>query len=207
VIVARNRANYGLGGSHKAAFAHARAHGFSHVVVLHGDDQGSIADLIPVLDAGLHLCYDGCLGARFMRGSKLVNYSSVRILGNYAFNFLFTIGTRRAVADLGSGLNIFSRAVIEDDRIIGFGDDLRFNVYLLLHICDNLSSIFFPISWREEDQVSNVKLLSQAMGTLKILAQYCFRRAEFRRADHRLVAREVYPFEILWRRDAVAVQL
>jgi glycosyltransferase involved in cell wall biosynthesis len=41
-IVARNRENYNLGGSHKATFAYARTQGFTHVIVLHGDDQGRI---------------------------------------------------------------------------------------------------------------------------------------------------------------------
>ena len=31
---------------------------------------------------------------------------------------------------------------------------------------------FFPISWREEDQASNVKLTSQAMNVLKMLGRY-----------------------------------
>jgi len=75
VVLVRNEANYGLGGSHKAAFAYAEREGFSHVVVLHGDDQGSIADAVPLLLAGDHLHSDACLGARFMSGSRLIGYS------------------------------------------------------------------------------------------------------------------------------------
>lgn len=41
----RNDENYGLGGSHKVAIDHAMRHGFTHLIVLHGDDQGSIADI------------------------------------------------------------------------------------------------------------------------------------------------------------------
>src|SRR5205085_1480740 len=65
--VARNESNYNLGGSHKAAFAYAERNGFTHVVVLHGDDQGSIHDVLPVMRDGEHLRHDACLGARFMR--------------------------------------------------------------------------------------------------------------------------------------------
>jgi glycosyltransferase involved in cell wall biosynthesis len=204
VIVAKNCENYGLGGSHKAAFAHARTHGFSHIVVLHGDDQGDIGDLAPVLGGGTHHRYDACLGARFMRGARLVNYAAFRVLGNQIFNALFSLATRRIVADLGSGLNIFGRSIIEDDRIIRFADDLRFNVYLLLHITTYHASLFFPISWREDDQISNVRLLSQALGTLKILGHYLFRRTSFRNAEHRAVVRAHYPFDIVWRSDAPA---
>ena len=69
--VVRNSENYNLGGSHKSAFAYAAANGFSHVVVLHGDDQGRIADLMPLLMRGEHLRHDACLGSRFMKGAFL----------------------------------------------------------------------------------------------------------------------------------------
>lgn len=41
-----NRDNYNLGGSHKVAIAHALDHGYTHLTVLHGDDQGSVDDLV-----------------------------------------------------------------------------------------------------------------------------------------------------------------
>ena len=50
VRLLRNDQNYGLGGSHKVAFGYAAAHGYEHLVVLHGDDQGAIADLLPILE-------------------------------------------------------------------------------------------------------------------------------------------------------------
>ena len=50
VRLLRNDRNYGLGGSHKVAFGYAAAHGYAHLVVLHGDDQGAIADLLPILN-------------------------------------------------------------------------------------------------------------------------------------------------------------
>ena len=57
-VYKRQDQNYGLGGSHKVAFGYAAAHGYEHLVVLHGDDQGAIVDLLPILDVykrqGLH---------------------------------------------------------------------------------------------------------------------------------------------------------
>lgn len=138
VTVGRNHANYSLGGSHKAAFTHAAAHGFTHVVVLHGDDQGDLADLLPVLARGDHHRHDACLGARFMRGSRLLGYSRFRIIGNRVFNGLFSLFSRRRVADLGSGLNVFARSVFTDPALARYADDLRFNVYLLLGLFSTL---------------------------------------------------------------------
>lgn len=196
--VARNRDNYNLGGSHKAAFTYAAANGYTHVVVLHGDDQGSIADLLPVLDQGLHRQHDACLGARFMKGSRLVGYSAFRIFGNRVFNLLFSIGAASRVLDLGSGLNIFGPKVIGNAQVLRYSDDLRFNVFLLLGMIDDrLSLRFFPITWREDDQISNVKMVSQAFRTLDILKQYLFSRARFRSGEHRDTVRAAYPFDVV----------
>ncbi|MDB5379828.1 MAG: glycosyltransferase family 2 protein [Rubritepida sp.] len=198
VTVGRNRDNYSLGGSHKSAFAHAVRQGYTHVVVLHGDDQGSIADLLPVIERGDHRRYDACLGARFARGSRLEGYSRFRIFGNHVFNALFSGVSFRRVLDLGSGLNIFARSVFADPSIARYADDLRFNVYLLLSLIDGRRKLmFFPISWRELDQVSNVKMVSQSLRTLKILREYALSRRAFREGEHRDVPRETYEFEVL----------
>ena len=199
LTVARNQANYNLGGSHKAAFAYAAAHDFTHVLILHGDDQGSIADIEPVLQQGLHRVNDACLGARFARGSRLLGYSVFRIFGNHVFNALFTIGTGRRVLDLGSGLNIVGAAVFKDPSVLRYADDLRFNIFLLLGLFDaGRRVLFFPISWREDDQVSNVKMTSQALRTLAILRDRTLRRSAFRRTDFRAVRHERYAFDVVF---------
>ena len=198
VVLVRNEENYGLGGSHKAAFAYAEREGFSHVVVLHGDDQGSIADLLPVMIAGDHLRTDACLGARFMSRSRLIGYSPLRRVGNRVFNVLFSVVVAGRVYDLGSGLNIFARNVFEGDVLQGFPDDLRFNVYLLLSLyARRLRFRFFPISWRELDQISNVKMVSQALRTLRAAAEYRLRPRTTLVRDHRAHRRDHYRFEIL----------
>ena len=180
VTVARNRENYHLGGSHKSAFAYASANDYTHVVVLHGDDQGSIGDLLPILERGDHLTHDACLGARFARGSRLEGYSRFRIFGNHVFNVLFSAVSRRRILDLGSGLNIFARSAYADASVVRYADDLRFSIYLLLALIDRGATImFFPISWRELDQVSNVKIVSQSLRTLKILQEYGLKRQSF----------------------------
>ena len=198
VKVVRNQQNYGLGGSHKAAFAYAVERGFTHVVVLHGDDQGDIENVLPILASGKHRKYGCCLGSRFARGSQLQGYALTRRLGNYIFNAFFSLVSRRLVTDLGSGLNVFSRRVFADPALLHSSDDLRFNCYLLLGLVDaGRSFCYFPITWSEEDQVSNVKIVSQSLNTLKILLQYMFARAKFRSADHRAIAHAKYCFDVV----------
>ena len=203
VVLVRNEENYGLGGSHKAAFAYAEREGFSHVVVLHGDDQGSIADAVPLLLAGDHLRTDACLGARFMARSRLIGYSFFRRVGNHVFNALFGVAVAGRVHDLGSGLNVFSRAVYAGDVLQGFPDDLRFNVYLLLSLYSRrLRLRWFPISWRELDQISNVKMVSQALRTLRAAIEYRLSPRKTLTKDHRALKRDHYRFEVLATHDA-----
>jgi dolichol-phosphate mannosyltransferase len=207
VLVARNRENYNLGGSHKAAFTYAEAHGFSHVIVLHGDDQGRIADVVPLLRSGAHREHDACLGARFMEGSTIRGYSYVRRLGNRLFNLIFSMVLRRRVADLGSGLNVFRRTVFASDFTTRLPDDLYFNPYLLVTLVQRRMRImFFPISWREDDQVSNVRMASQALRTLGAAREYVVSPNFLRAGEHRLQPRDAYPFEILARNDLASTE-
>jgi glycosyltransferase involved in cell wall biosynthesis len=200
ILIARNRENFHLGGSHKAAFRYAEAQGFSHVVVLHGDDQGRLDDILPILEQKEHQRYDACLGARFMRGLRPEGYSRFRRFGNIVFNRIFSIVAQRPVHDLGSGLNIFGRAVFTDPTIERASDDLRFNVYILLGLIDQqFKMLYFPITWREEDQLSNVRLASQAWRTLEIAWEYFARRPHFRTADHRDRTIATYEFDVIAR--------
>lgn len=169
----RNRENYGLGGSHKVAFDYAIRNGFDYVIVLHGDDQGNIHDFLPVLKRGIYKSYDCVLGARFMRGSHLVGYSRLRTLGNIVFDFIYAAGSRQRVFDLGAGLNMYDVNMLRDRYYYRFPDNLMFNCCMLLAVhFFNQTARFYPISWREEDQTSNVKLWSQARKTLDILFRY-----------------------------------
>lgn len=194
----RNDDNYGLGGSHKVAFEFAKTHDFDYVIVLHGDDQGSIADLIPQLADGRHRDHEALLGARFMKGATLAGYSPLRTWANRAFNLIFSgVGTRR-LYDLGSGLNLFRRAYFDDGFHLRFADNLTFNYYLVLALADRKARFgFFPINWREDDQVSNAKLFSQGLQMLRLLSSRLMSKRDFYNADHREQRRDGYPATII----------
>ena len=179
-IAWRNDDNYGLGGSHKAAFRYAVEQGFDYVVVLHGDDQADIRDLVPALEAGLHENVECLLGARFMPGSRLQGYSFIRTVGNRVYNGLFSLVAGRRIYDLGSGLNLYRVSALREFFYKAFPDDLTFNYVMLLGSYHRkLRIAFLPISWREEDQVSNVRLFRQAFKVLRLLAGYAFGRGSF----------------------------
>lgn len=196
----RNRANYGLGGSHKVAFDYAIQNGFDYVAVLHGDDQGHLEDLLPVLESGKFANYDCCLGARFMRGARLEGYSRFRTFGNRVYNLLFSAVTGRRIFDLGSGLNLYAVEPLKSRYYEKFCDNLQFNYCMVLALAYlGQKALFFPIRWSESDQVSNVKLTRQAMQVLKLLGGYARSKRRFMESELRETPRETYAA------DAIAV--
>lgn len=185
IKVLRNNQNYNLGGSHKVAFDYAIDNNFDYVIVLHGDDQGNIQDLYPYLKNGEYKKHDCLLGSRFLKGSKLIGYSKFRTFGNKVYNILFSIVVHKRIYDLGSGLNMYNTRMLKNKFYYKFPDRLTFNYCMILASHYYKHDIyFFPISWREDDQVSNVKMFSQAMNVLKMLFKYMFNKnyikSEFR---------------------------
>ncbi len=184
VHVARNTANYGLGGSHKVAFQRCLEQGYDGLVVFHGDDQGHLADLADVLDR--HPDAECVLGARFMPGSRITGYAPHRIAANIAFNGIFSAMSRRALWDLGSGLNAYRRAFVARRLWEGCADDLTFNYHLILRTAADprIRVAFEPISWREDDQISNAKLWKHGRTMLRIVRRHSLARKRFLAADH-----------------------
>ena len=175
ITLLRNRENYGLGGSHKVAFSYAVENGYDYVIVLHGDDQGTLSDFLPILSEKYYRKHDCILGARFMRGSRLEGYSAFRTFGNIIYDFLFAYVTQRRIYDLGSGLNMYKVSMLKDRFYERFPDNLMFNYCMIMASHYYGHDIrFYPISWREEDQVSNVKMANQAVKVLKMLKDYYF---------------------------------
>lgn len=181
----RNDENYGLGGSHKVAFKYAIDNGYDYVIVLHGDDQGRLNDILPVLKRGIHHGYDCVLGARFMLGSKLIGYSLFRTIGNIVYDFIFAAALKMRVFDLGSGLNIYSTEMLREKFYEKFPDNLMFNYCMVMASAYYSHKVrFYPISWRETDQVSNVKMGKQAVKVLKMLFDYVMDNESIK-ADYR----------------------
>lgn len=179
-----NNENVNLGGSHKVAFNYALDHGFDYVIVLHGDDQADINDILPRLARGEHRAVDQLLGSRFMRGSKLVGYSWFRTFGNHVFNLFFSLCCRRRLWDLGSGLNCYKSNYLRDRFYLKFPNTLTFNNSMVLAGVYRKSAFtFFPLTWREEDQRSNVKMVRQAVKTVQIPLHYLFAPKSFVEGD------------------------
>lgn len=199
VKLLRNRQNYGLGGSHKIAFFYAIKHGFDYVIVLHGDDQGQIMDIVPYLSDGKYRQFDSLLGSRFMKKSELINYSGFRIFGNHVFNLFFSGVTGRRITDLGSGLNLYKVDYLKGGFYAFFPNSLSFNVYMLLYgVFSESRFAFFPLSWREEDQASNAKFFRQSIEFLHLAAQYVFCRKRLFSMKENKYSQIDYTYDVIY---------
>lgn len=200
VKLIQNDDNYNLGGSHKVAFQYAIENHFDYCIVLHGDDQGNIHDLLPYLESGEAYKYDSFLGSRFDSKSVLINYSKFRIWGNYIFNNIVSIALGKKITDLGSGLNMYKVDYLKSKFYMGFINSLTFNVYMLMYGVYSKSSFsFFPLSWREEDQISNAKFFKQSKEILKLVLKYIFtKNGLFNETQQNDLSKIIYSYKIIY---------
>ena len=172
-----NNKNLGFGGTHKIIFDNTLKKNSGYVLVLHGDDQADINDIMPFIKNKIYTKNEALLGARFMPSSKLINYSFSRRVGNIMFNKLYSIVLKKKIFDLGSGINLYSRKCFENLEYKSFNNDLTFNYQNTINIFKNIENLkFFPITWRQEGQISNVKIFNQTITIFKILLKYFFLR-------------------------------
>jgi hypothetical protein len=165
-----NNKNYGLGGSHKIIFTHAIKENYDYVIVLHGDNQAKTSEVDDFINENIHNPKEAILGSRFMKKSKLLSYSKIRIFGNIIINIMYTIFLRRSIKDLGSGLNLYKVNCLKKIKFLDFDDGFTFNMDLLISLIKKNNDIIFrPITWSEIDQISNAKALNVAIKAIKKL--------------------------------------
>lgn len=181
IEVWKNKHNYSLGGSHKVAFLQAEKMGADYVAILHGDNQAETKELNKLIDAAIKYPEaSAILGSRFIKGSKLIGYSKERIVGNRMINIVYSILAMRPSHDLGSGLNLFKVKDLNNHQYLGFEDSITFNIDLLLYYFRNKMTLHFvPITWKEEDQVSNAKNFAVGKKALIKLIRWRFNKEAF----------------------------
>lgn len=196
--ILKNKENMGLGGSHKVAFKYAIENKFDYVIVLHGDDQGNVEDIIPYIANKEYEKYDSFLGSRFEKESKLINYSKFRIIGNHIFNTFISAMVHKKITDLGSGLNIYKTEYLKNRFFMYYPNNLTFNVYMLLYgIYIKSYFQFFPLSWSEDDQISNAKLFSQCKEILGLTLKYVVKSKQLFNIQENEFSKLTYDYDIV----------
>ena len=173
ITILQNVENYSLGGSLKHAFLYALENKYTHIITLHGDDQADIRDFLPILINQEYTRNDLIIGARFHPKSSLKGYSLIRILGNRGLNLVCSLIVKKKVYDLIAGLNFFNVSFLQKKVFLNFPNNLTFDSHLLLYAFNENAKIkYTPITWCEEDQISNAKVVHQAITILKLLFSY-----------------------------------
>ena len=113
------------------------------------------------------------------------------------YDFLFAFVVKRKIYDLGSGLNMYDVRMLKDRFYKKFPDNLMFNYCMILASDYYDHDIrFVPVSWREDDQVSNVKMMNQAVKVLRMLKDY-YRDPEIIKEDYRDEAVDEYEADVI----------
>ena len=196
IVVVRNGANYGLGGTHKVALLYAESQGADYLAIVHGDHQAKSSELNLLLDvAEKNLNCSAVLGARFIKGSRRYGYSLLRTYGNFMLNAIYSVLTLRVISDMGSGLNLFRIKDLQDHRYLHFNNNFTFNHDLLLDYCNKgLNLDFVPITWTETDQISNAKTFSVGWIALKTVLFWRFNKTvKFERTEGDFSYEIAYP--------------
>jgi glycosyltransferase involved in cell wall biosynthesis len=172
-----NEENIGLGGSFVKALDYGKIKEFTYMIWFHGDDQACVKDIENLYNkiSGEEK-YAVVFGARFMKRSNLQNYSRKREFANRILNWIFTICTRVRIYELGSGLNIYRLDILQKSDL-SLPSHIAFDIKLLLfYITSKLKVKFEPISWYEEDQVSNAPNLKVTVLIFKELLNWMFKK-------------------------------
>ena len=148
---------------------------YDYVAILHGDNQAITSELNNLIDlAENDPKLDAIMGARFLPASTLIGYSLLRIYGNKVINLVYSLLSFKRIHDLGSGLNLFKVSFIKKINYLDCNSSLTFNMDLLLEMIKKRGNfIYTPITWREEDQVSNARIFD--IGSRSLLQLFKWR--------------------------------
>ena len=87
---------------------------------------------------------------------------------------------------------------LRPEQYLRYPDNLTFNCVMLCAQIINGDRInFVPISWREDDQISNVKLVKQSIQTLKIALAALFQRRTFPTNEYRSTPVDTYSWTVI----------
>lgn len=199
-----NRENYGLGGSLKIAFRYFLKRDYSHIMIVHGDNQGD-GDVIAkrFLD-----CLQNdpevefIAASRFLSASDLSKYSPMRILGNRVFNTLTRMLAGVPISDSGTGIVCIRSKVLRQLPYSKLQSRLHFNPQLniLLYGDTKVRISEVPLCWRDADVESHMRPLPYCLELLWILLQYRIKKSLLLQSDEQIFAEseEFTPrFEVL----------
>lgn len=176
--VIANPTNLGYGGNVKAGIEYLTNNGFTHFMIIHGDNQcdsnkiaGTFLDEVekdPSIDA--------ILTNRFSSKESTAGYSWLRLFGNYFFNWATYFLTGFSMPDSGAAVCFYRLSIFSSIPYQFFTDFWQFNPQLniCLYSDPDLKLKVVPIVWWNSEAQSSINLFSYGLKLLGILVKYAF---------------------------------
>ena len=96
----------------------------------------------------------------------------IKNIGNQFFNILFSLSSLKSTYDIGSGLDLYSKKFIKNCPYTNFPKDLTFDYFMTLYGLESNLISFYPQTWKEYDQISNVRIIKQTLTLIKIFLNF-----------------------------------
>ena len=95
---------------------------------------------------------------------------------------------------------MYKVSILRDKFYMRYKDNLIFNYCMVMGSAFYRHKVcFFPIIWREDDQISNVKMVNQAVTVLKLLGEFMLNKQKFVETEHRDKIIENYSAQIIYK--------
>jgi mannose-6-phosphate isomerase len=170
--------NYGYGSSIKSGMAYFQNTGVTHVAVVHGDYQNNPAELLTNLFAAANRepSPDLVLASRFLSASDVSEYSLVRKLGNWFFNFFTFLCTGLRISDSGTAMTLVRRETLAKLPFATLSNTWHFHPQLnILAFSDKTIKIVeIPMVWADSEAGSSLKLFRYGWELGKLLCRYAW---------------------------------
>lgn len=180
VVIRKNEKNYGFGGSHKLAFKYASLNKMDFILVVHGDNSGSVSEFLPILESGEFREYDIVSSSRLTVSGARSNYPLYRLVGNWILNLIASLVTFSRVSDFSGGpVQLFRVQTFlnkHENHLGKFSDLISFTQDAFLHVIHHRGRVrFLPITFREAGGKSHYSALTQFIQSLVKIVTYRFR--------------------------------
>lgn len=169
VEIIRHTHNLGYGGAQKTGYSWAISHGAEYILMIHGDNQYSVAHSLKLL---VHLTSaDIVLGSRILRPQQRP-YPAWRKVGNRFLTRLSNWRFKRHHTDLHSGARAYISESLKSLDFQSFSNNYLFDQQLLLEAFDhNMRLIECPMPPKYDDtvlRISPLPALRYALGCLRL---------------------------------------
>jgi len=178
LTIIANHENYGLGGSQKIAYSYFLSNGFSHFMIIHGDNQGNAETIAQnfLRELELHPDTDFIAASRFLKSSDTSRYSLLRTVANKFFNWLTYVLSGVRMSDSGCGIVLIKTAILRDIPFHLFNNSAQFNPQLNIAIYSNTNNKIseIPIQWKDALEGSSIRAFRYCWTLFEILLRYFY---------------------------------